>query len=1054
MRDKRTFLRSVPPADPQARERSSVLRWQPTEKSAVAEHARGAPEAPPGVFAFDDFEVDPALLELRRGGVVVPLEPKPFQLLLLLIRNRDRVVSRAELARELWPGVHVTKSSIATALYEMRRALGDTGSEQGWIATARGRGYRFAGRVEERRSVRPAAEPTPPLETPLSQRAAELEQLHAVLGAARAGAARIVLLHGPPGIGKTRTALELARSAATLGFEVQLGRAHEGEGAPPFWPWIQVLRGALFARGDADLRQSVAGDGALLAQLVPELRERLPLDPRAAAGVAGGGRCQLFDAVSRRHVRAATATPLLVILEDLHWADESSLALLHFVAQNARRAPLAVVGTHRDLAASSPGPARALGRVLREQGSSALALASFTPETVQRILDQALGQRADALLMERVHAVTGGNPFFVTELARLLAARAETTLDSAQIPLRLHDAVRLRIAECSEPCRKLLLAACAIGPEFELSTLWRVLRSDAEAALEALDEAERRHLLMRGPARGSYRFAHAVVRETLHEQLATAERMRLHRDIALALESSEGAAGARLAELAHHFAEATPLASPERAIHYARAAAEHASSVSAHGEAVTHYRRALRAVDYCEPPVLELRCALLVELGEALAAAHEPIEAVEEAFSHAIQLAERLSLPRLLARAAAGSTAYALGKDTLPFLRPHRAGRLLERMAPHVERTAGMLVDVEDAPLRARTLLALGSLHDSAGHAPLARALISTALPLVDAERDPALRAEALLRQWSAAPTLDRVEERRGLAREALALARRAGRRDLEVIAQIELVFHALESGDRAALDAAGRAIESVAEARVPEAIGAAHAWRCLAAQLDARLDAAERAMAEGAEFGSRINYSLPRTAVTQAVQEWWLALLRGRAQAIAPKWEGFASFDPSLLPVRLLLARLHAETDPTAGAEPRDLLGMLQQLTRDDQWLFCASVAAELCARRADRESAEALLELLAPYAERSISAGWILICTGSVARPLAELAAVLQRWSESIELFELAFDHAHALRSPLLQALTRQASERALARAPREDVRRRARLADARPREAVPGS
>src|SRR5262245_11594686 len=174
-----------------------------------------------GIFTFGEFEVDPALLELRRGGVVVPLEPKPFQLLLLLIRNRERVVSRAELARELWPGVHVTKSSVATALYEMRRALGDTGSEQGWIATARGRGYRFAGKGEERRPVGPTAEAPPPLEAPLSQRAAELEELHAALGAARAGTTQIVLLHGPPGIGKTRTALELARSAATLGFEVQ-----------------------------------------------------------------------------------------------------------------------------------------------------------------------------------------------------------------------------------------------------------------------------------------------------------------------------------------------------------------------------------------------------------------------------------------------------------------------------------------------------------------------------------------------------------------------------------------------------------------------------------------------------------------------------------------------------------------------------------------------------------------------------------------------------------------------------------------------------------------
>ena len=217
------------------------------------------------IYRFERYELDESLLELRLGGRPVEIQPKPFFLILYLIRHRDRVVSRDELMAQLWPDVEVSEASLTTALHEARRALDDKDPERRLLATLRGRGYRFMGPVEESGPPLPAP-PAAPLEpsrgpqpatpagapptalasaseaSPFVDRDSEMEQLRSALAVAGSGERRVMLLHGPPGIGKTRTANELAADAARAGFEVHVGRAYEGDGAPPFWPWIQILR--------------------------------------------------------------------------------------------------------------------------------------------------------------------------------------------------------------------------------------------------------------------------------------------------------------------------------------------------------------------------------------------------------------------------------------------------------------------------------------------------------------------------------------------------------------------------------------------------------------------------------------------------------------------------------------------------------------------------------------------------------------------------------------------------------------------------------------------
>ena len=305
-------------------------------------------------IAFGEYQLHEGLYELRRAGTVVPLPPKAFDLLAYLLRHRDRVVTKSELLAQVWPAEIVTGSSLTSCMKTLRDRLGGDPDARGLIETVRGRGYRFSGRVD---SAIAGALPTlisPPRDAPGATRRpvfvgreTELGRLRTALAEALAGRGQAVLLAGEGGIGKTRLVEELCDVALAGDATVLVGAAREGEGVPAFWPWVESLRTLVDVWDDVTLRELVGVGAAELAELVPAIGVRLRDVPPAAAPGAEHARVRLFDSIRRFLAAAAGRRPLVLVLEDLHLADRSSLLLLDFLARHITRMRLLLVGTYR-----------------------------------------------------------------------------------------------------------------------------------------------------------------------------------------------------------------------------------------------------------------------------------------------------------------------------------------------------------------------------------------------------------------------------------------------------------------------------------------------------------------------------------------------------------------------------------------------------------------------------------------------------------------------------------------------------------------------------------
>lgn len=307
------------------------------------------------IWSFGPFELDEHRYVLRRGDEEVELRPKVFDVLRYLIAHRERVVGKAELLAELWPGETISESVLPQNVTALRKVLGDHRSEARMIQTVHGRGYRFVAEVAERRAE--AADPptaSSPMTAPFIGRERVMGELHGLLEESIAGHGRFALITGEAGIGKTRTAEQLATIARERGARVLIGRCHEGEGTPPYWPWVQILRTAVAEADQALLPSQLGARAGDVAHLVGELRERFGAPQPLQASDSEEARFRLFDSVTTFLSELARERPLVLILDDLHWADEGTQRLLRFVTTEFAREPVFVLGTSRPLPETIP----------------------------------------------------------------------------------------------------------------------------------------------------------------------------------------------------------------------------------------------------------------------------------------------------------------------------------------------------------------------------------------------------------------------------------------------------------------------------------------------------------------------------------------------------------------------------------------------------------------------------------------------------------------------------------------------------------------------------
>ena len=297
----------------------------------------------------------------------------------------------------------------------------------------------------------------------------------------RSGRGRLILLAGEPGIGKTRTAEEAANIARRRGVRVLWGRCFESEGAPAFWPWVQVLRSGLALLHEEDLRRILGTDAARLALVLPDLREHLPNLPELQQGESPQVRFALIDSLARFLGGIARAAPLLVVLDDIHGADHSSLLLLEFICRAMRETPLCLMATYRDGGLTSESPLTAtLTELAREPATERLTLHGLNLEEVAELLRVA-GAQESGELASLIYQRTDGNPLFVGEFARSLSATGQLSgtrdLDPLKValPRGVKTAIQRRLEPLSQACREVLLAAAVVGREFGRLTVAAVL---------------------------------------------------------------------------------------------------------------------------------------------------------------------------------------------------------------------------------------------------------------------------------------------------------------------------------------------------------------------------------------------------------------------------------------------------------------------------------------------------------------------------------------------------------------------------------------------------
>jgi len=825
-------------------------------------------------------------------------------------------------------------------------------------------------------------------------RTAEMIQLTGHLEEALAGRGRLVLISGEPGIGKSRLAGELSTEARGRGARVLVGRCWEGGGAPAFWPWVQAIRSYV---GDAEpsrLRTELGRGAADIAQLVPELRELFPDLPPTVPAESDGARFRLFDSVASFFRNAAASRPVVLILDDLHAADTPSLLLLQFVAGELAETRIMMVGCYRDVdPAVSDGLASAVASLSRVSGTDFLPIHGLTADDVASFVQLSAGIEPTPSLVDSLWRETDGNPLFVGEILALLAAEgrlADVAEGMVHRPLAIPQGVRSvigrRLSRLSLDTRQALTLASVFGREFSLEALQKVSDRSTNSLLEVLDAAAAEHIVeeARG-AMGNMRFRHALIRDTLYDEIPATRRVRLHAEAAGALEVVySGNLEPHLAELAHHFYEAAAAGTVPQAVAYARRAGDRALAMLAFEEAASLYEMAVELGEH-EPAT---QCQLLLALGEAHARAGHSA-AAKTAFWDAATVAESEGLADELARAAlgyGGRVLWDVSRDDT------RLQSLLERALVAVGR--------EDSIARVMLLSRLsgGPLRDSTADVQRRWSLSAEALEMARRIGDPPTLGYALLGYITSRHSPDFTPEQEKLSGELIDVAFGAG--DLEravegyegrLVARIELGNLA---GAVADLEATARLAD---ELRQPPQRWLVSVHRGLLALLQGRFDQAEELIEQTHQLGRQaLGWN---AAVVYGLQTYLLRREQGRAGEAEPLVRRAAADNPTYPICRCVLAHMLAETGQTAAATA-ELEGLashgFELLPFDEEWQVSLCLLAEAATRLGDRTRAGQLYDLLLPYAHR-FAISYPEICIGPVSRYLGMLATVTARWDDA---------------------------------------------------------
>jgi hypothetical protein len=825
-----------------------------------------------------------------------------------------------------------------------------------------------------------------------------LERLRHALAQASDGARAFVLVEGEPGIGKTRLLAEFARLAQGEALALY-GRCPE-ESLAAYQPFIEAI-GQYVATAPRDaLRAELGASGGELIRLLPALARRFPGLPHPARGDPEGERFRLFEAVDLFLTATARSRPIVLIIDDLHWADRPSILLLGYLARAVGPARVLLVASRRDTErARTEALEAALADLELDEGVNRLEIMGLTAHEISALVSGSAGMTVAQSVARAVFERTAGNPFFAGELLQNLKESGialssdDTAVENAGIPRGVKQAVARRLGRLSAGVQHVLSLAALLGRDFDLEILVQVSDLPPERLVDVLDEALAAGLLVEtSDLAARYSFRHSLITETLVDQLTAARRAQYHEQIAAGLEAH--GSETHFAELARHLLAAAPLTgNAGRARAYAFTAAERAAARLAHDEAARLLQLALSALELESRPSEQDRCDVLLALGDAQLHAGDS-ERARGVFADAARSARKLHDPHRLAQAALGT---ARG-------RPRSVLGAPDEGAIAVLEEALAALGAENSALHARVLSRLATEHywtlDRRRAGKLAREAESMAHHVGDADA----LASALHAAYVLEDHPDGLVRRAELAGEMRQLADRCHDPRILLSAQHFTLIEAIEQGDIVRADAAlAGYVEGAVRLRHPMHRWHATMWTAMRHLLAGRFDETERSVREAHAAGQHAQD--PNVLQTVAVQLAHLRWEQGRTDEILAPLRAAIDRDRAIPAWRAVLATAHAELDNREQAhELFESLALndFEALPRDATWLGALALLAEICRYLDDTSRAATIGQLLEPYADRVIIVGNARVCMGSASHYIGVLAAARGAYSDAERRFQ----------------------------------------------------
>lgn len=835
------------------------------------------------------------------------------------------------------------------------------------------------------------------------------------------GGREVVVVSGEAGLGKTTLVAEAARTAFDAGACVLFGHAEE-DLATPYGMFAEAFSHLVTHASDDDLRAYVADCGGDLARIVPALARRLPDVDAPSSSDGETERYLLYSAVVGLLRHVARERPVVLVVDDLQWADTASLQLLRHVVGEDPGLGLLVLGTFRDTEVAAGHPlVDALAALWRMDRVTRVDLQGLDDRGVVDLLEATAGHELDEPGVELAHALyreTDGNPFFLSEVLRHLVETgalyrddttgrwvSDLTLEELRLPDSVREVVGARVARLGPQATRILSTAAVIGRDFDLELLTRATEADEDDVLDLLEAAEAA-ALVREPASvaGRFSFTHALIQRTLYQDLSANRRARTHERIAEALEDlTAGRPGDRVGELAHHWALAMRPTEVAKAIDYAAKAGAAALEQLAPAEAVRWYTQALELLGPDGEP--HRRAEILVGLGEAQR--EDACPQYRDTLLEAAALADETDDVRLLAEAVIAnnrkfqSTTGSADEDRIAAIR-----RALERLSD------------DEIVFRARVLSLLAV--ELSFVAPLEErlTLARSAVQLARSSRDPLAMVQSLNLGAISVHVPRTLDERFAWLREAAGLAERMNDPGWQFSTFNNLRHCMLTSGDRDGCDRI-----NALQDRLIEHISPINRWtyaydRAYFALLDGDLEASERLAKAALSIG--LDAGEPDAFLFFGIQLSNVREAQGRFAELLPGVEEGVRVNPGLAGFRASLAVACAEAGDLERC--RSLLTSEAasefEIIEEPGWLQAIVQWAKAAVAARDRSAASLLLELLKPYRDQVVFTA--VSVHPAACHYIARLEQLLGQFDDASASFARARAIHQRLRAPQFVART----------------------------------